>query len=112
MRGLSPKDIPTSGYYDFTVIKRSLTSTFVQAIIDTGQYKGKRVSGDGGGYKVGDRFRAYLEVVTQARIEGKLVDVPVTFKEADVFVTYNLTDHHQPENDPEFRLRTKSRFRR
>lgn len=119
MKGVNPHEIPTTGRYDFVCAGVGTplrgepeADPIIRAIIDNGPFRGKRITGRLPDLRQGQRFSAQLTVQSQAKIEGKYIDVPVDFKEADVYVTYKLSAPDQPTNPPEFRLRTKSRFER
>ena len=117
MRGVDPKDIPVGGErYDMLVTKAGLNDDgepFAHLTIETGQFKGKRISGPvPSGVRAGHRLSALLHVAYYSRITQEPVEGH--FRDDNVVVRYSLTDHARrmdgrPSNplpDP------RSRFRR
>lgn len=90
-------DIPLGGKrYDFVCVKSGKGEdgeSVVQALIESGPYRGRRVSGSGhqcSGIRTGHRFSALLEVEYIDRSTGLRVDKG--WRQGNVVVRYDLCD--------------------
>lgn len=93
MRGNNPRDIPIGNCrYDFVCVKSGRGEDgqpIIHALIDSGPYRGRRVSGTGQ-LRVGQRFSALLDVTYYDRLSGLPVDKG--WRDGNVVIRYDLCE--------------------